>query len=184
MNIKYKIALFILTCLISFQLKAADLKAFEQDLSDSMITAKITTKYAESKLLNPLKISVSTEQGAVTLKGFVSSKKALIEALKIAKNTHGVKRIDSDELDIKQVNMALTDAYITAKVEAVILKAKILDDESIPLIGINATTDNGTVTLTGDVKREESISFIIKRASNVHGVKKIISHLKVSKVQS
>jgi hyperosmotically inducible protein len=64
-------------------------------------------------------------------------------------------------------------------VEAAILKAKVLDDESIPLVGINAKTDNGAVTLSGNVKKNTSIMAIVKRVSAVQGVKKIISTLHV-----
>jgi hyperosmotically inducible protein len=75
--------------------------------------------------------------------------------------------------------VVLTDAYITAKVETAVLKAKILDDESIPIVGINATTKNGVVTLTGVVKHNASIVAIVKRVSHIRGVKKIISKLQV-----
>jgi hyperosmotically inducible protein len=166
---------------IAFTVKAADFKSLEQDLSDSIVTTKITAQYTESKLLNPFKISVSTENGIVTLTGHVDNKKAYIKALQIAKQTKGVKDVDSDELIIKKVNTQLTDALITAKVEASVLKAKVFDDESIPLIGINASTENGTVALSGKLKSEHAISSIIKRASAVHGVKKIISHLELTK---
>lgn len=98
--------------------------------------------------------------------------------------TKGVKEVDTDELIIKQVNTAFTDAYITTKVEAAVLKAKVFDDESIPLVGINATTTNGTVTLSGHLKQEKAISAIIKRVAAVRGVKKIISNLEVDKEAS
>jgi hyperosmotically inducible protein len=75
----------------------------------------------------------------------------------------------------------LTDAYITARVEAAVLKAKVLDDESIPLVGVNAKTIHGTVTLTGGVKKSSSIIAILKRVNAIHGVKKIVSDLIVSK---
>jgi len=160
---------------------AADFKAIGKEVSDSVITAKITTAYAESKLLNPFKIFVSTDEGVVTLSGHVNDKKAYMEAIKIAKNTKGVKRIETDELIIKKVNTSFTDAYITAKVEASVLKAKVLDDESIPLVGINASTNNGIVTLTGNVPNKEAVSAIVKRASKVRGVKKVISKLQIKK---
>jgi hyperosmotically inducible protein len=76
-------------------------------------------------------------------------------------------------------SVVLSDAYITAKVETAVLKAKILDDESIPIVGINATTKNGVVTLTGVVKNTPSIVAIVKRVSHIRGVKKIISKLQV-----
>ncbi|WP_238583965.1 MULTISPECIES: BON domain-containing protein [Legionella] len=156
-------------------------KEFEQQISDSVITAKITAKFAKNSDLNPLKISVSTKDGIVTLKGNVKDKQTFVDALKLVKVTKGVKAVEADDLEIKQVNTALADTYITAKVEAAILKAKVFDDESIPLVGINASTTNGTVTLSGKVKQDRSIVSIIKRVNAIRGVKKIISKLQVSK---
>lgn len=175
---------FILASLLVFvltQVHAGDLKSIEQNISDSVITTKITAKITESKRLNPFKISISTEKGIVTLKGHVNDKKAYVEALRLVKKTAGVKGIETDGLDIKRVNTGFTDAYITTKVEATILKAKVLDDESIPLVGINAKTKNGVVTLSGEVKSKQSIAAIVKRTSALRGVKQVISHLKVAK---
>ena len=92
--------------------------------------------------------------------------------------THTIHAADLQK--IKQVNTALTDAYITAKIETSILAAKLFEDESIPLVGINASTENGIVTITGHVIKQKSIDIIIARAQQVHGVKKIISNLTVA----
>lgn len=161
---------------------AEQLQNIEQKISDSVITTKITAKYTQSKQLNPLKIHVSTTDATVYLSGFVKDKKAFVAALRIAKATHGVKAVDAEELVIKKVNTAFTDAYITAKVEAAILKAKVLADESIPLVGINATTSNGVVTLSGTVKTPKSAAAILKYVGRVKGVKKIIAHLEIAPV--
>jgi hyperosmotically inducible protein len=157
-----------------------NLKEFEQQLSDSVITTKIKAKYTKHEL-NPLKISVSTQDGIVTLSGHVKNSQNFVDALTLAKTTKGVKTVEVNNLCIKQVNTALTDAYITAKVEAAVLTAKVLDDEAIPLVGINASTVNGTVTLSGQVKQQKSVVAIIKRVNTVQGVKKIISNLQVNK---
>lgn len=159
---------------------AADLKELEQELSDSVITTKITTKFTKDKNINPLKIFVSTRDGVVTLHGHVKNKEAFVSALRLTKTTKGVISVDADELEIKQVNTSFTDAYITAKVEAAVLKAKVLDDESIPLVGINATTSNGVVTLSGELKRSESIAPLLKRAQAVKGVKEVVSKLVIT----
>lgn len=161
-----------------------NLKEFEQEVSDSVITAKITAKLAGNQNLNPLKFYVSTEHGVVTLKGYVKNRKTFVDVLTVAKTTKGVKEVETDDLIIREVNTALTDTYITAKVEAAVLKAKVFDDESIPLVGINAKTINGIVTLSGEVKKHKSIVAIIKRVNNVRGVKKIISNIQVSKERS
>ena len=173
----------ILTTLLVFsisKIQAADLKNIEQELSDSVITTKITAKYTKNNKLNPLKILVSTENGVVKLSGNVKDKQAFVEALRLANATKGVKAVDTDNLEIKAVNTSLTDAYITAKVETAVLKAKVLDDESIPLAGINAKTTNGIVTLSGIVKSNASIIAILKRVNAINGVKKIISYIQVN----
>ncbi len=177
-----KLFLGILMTVCVINLYAADegqLAVIEHDIQDAVITTKITAQHTKNKRLNPFKISVSTDDGVVTLSGYVKDKQAFVDAMRIAKTTHGVKSVEAEDLEIKKVNMALTDAYITAKVEATVLKAKVLDDESIPLVGINATTDNGSVTLTGSLKSEQSINYIIKRVSKIKGVRKVVSHLTV-----
>ena len=173
---------FIITAILMFFLNhtyAADFKALKKKISDSVITAKITAKYTQSANLNPLKISVSTNQGVVKLSGHVNDKKAFVEALRIANNTAGVQSINTSALFIKKVNTAFTDTFITARVETAVLKAKVLDEDSIPLVGINATTTNGVVTLTGKVKNTRSLTSIIKRVNAIHGVQKIITQLEV-----
>ena len=129
--------------------------------------------------MNPLKISIDTREGNVVLSGYVKDKQALIDALRIAKTTRGVKSVQAHDLDIKKVNTSFTDAIITTRVETAVLVAKVLDDESIPLVGINAKTINGVVTLSGKVKSGQSIAFIIKRVNAVRGVNKIITYLEV-----
>ncbi|WP_298623724.1 BON domain-containing protein [uncultured Legionella sp.] len=173
---------FIITALLLLfisQLQANTLKEIEQQFSDSVITTKITAQFTENTNLNPLKISISTSQGIVRLSGYVGDKQAFVDALRIAKNTHGVKSVLANHLYIKKVNTVFTDAFITAEVETAVLKAKVLDDESIPLVGINATTTNGVVTLSGNVPSIKAIASIIKRINVIHGVKKIITHLQV-----
>ena len=175
----FRLMLTIFFVLFIHSIQAADLKEMEQELSDSVITAKITAKYTKNTKLNPLKIMVSTQDGKVTLTGHVGSKVAFIEAMRLAVATKGVKVVDTENLEIKPINTAFTDAYITAKVETAVLQAKVLDDESIPLAGINAQTANGIVTLHGKVKSNASIMAILKRVAAIKGVKKITSYLQV-----
>lgn len=166
-------------CSISFA-HAADIEDLKQKWSDTVITTKIKTQFTKNKDLNPLKISVSTKNGVVKLRGHAKNRTAFVNALRIVTSTKGVRAINTTAFDIKSVNSALVDAYITTKIEAAILEAKVLDDESIPLVGINASTSNGIVTLTGMVKHKQSIVAMLKRAQHVHGVKKIRSRLTVA----
>ncbi|KTC98804.1 osmotically inducible protein Y [Legionella geestiana] len=161
-----------------------NLKEIEQDLTDSVITTKVTAKFARAKELNLLKVFVTTEDGIVHLSGNVKDRQSFVEALRLAKNTRGVVAVDTEALEIREVNTALTDAYITARVQTAVLKAKVLDDETIPLVGINATTSNGVVTLSGVVDNSRAVASILKRVHAIRGVKKIVSHLSVGKADA
>lgn len=158
-------------------------KQIEQKVSDSVITTKITAKFTENPALNPLKIRVSTKNGRVTLSGHVNNKEAFVTALRIVKNTRGVRSINVEPLTIQSINTSFMDAYLTTQVEAAVLKAKVFDNESIPLVGINAKTINGMVTLTGVVPNEQALLAIVKRVNQIRGIKKITSLLRVEPVQ-
>ncbi len=164
------------------QAQATDLKKIGENISDTVITTKIKTRIAKDKNLNPLKISVSTDHGIVMLKGYAKNKQAFVDTLRIATSTKGVQSVNTSQLEIKRVNSALADAYITTKVEAAVLESKVLDDESIPLVGINASTQNGIVTLSGLLSSNKAIDAIIKRVHKIHGVKKVISNLELKPV--
>ncbi len=176
-GIYFLLSLFMVTFIS--QVHAADIQKIEREISDSVITTKITAVFTEKENLNPLKISASTENGIVTLSGYVKDKQAFVDALRIAKSTKGVKEVHANKLDIKKVNTVFTDALITAKVETAVLTAKVLDDESIPLVGIKATTTNGVVTLSGEVRSPLSVASIIKRVNAIPAVKKIITYIKI-----
>jgi len=160
--------------------QAANIKKIEEELSDTVITTKIKTQFTKNKNVNPLKISVTTNHGVVTLRGHAKNNIAYVDALRIVTNTKGVHAINTTEFDVNIVNSAFRDTYITAKVETAILKSKVLDDESIPLVGINVATVNGIVTISGKVRNEAAIAAILKRTNRVRGVKKIISHLEIA----
>ncbi len=177
------ISSIILLISISFA-AAASFSDVKQKANDYFITSIIKGKITKNKHLNPLNISVSTNKGIVTLNGRVDDKLAFVDALRIVTSTKGVKGINATDLEIKQINSAFTDAYITTKIEAAILEAKVVDDDSIPLVGINATTNNGTVTVSGTVSSNKSVVAILKRVKNLKGVKKVISNLEVKEQES
>lgn len=160
---------------------AANFTETKQKINDYFITSIIKGKITKNKNLNPLNISVTTDNGIVHLTGRVNDKQSFVDTLRIATSTKGVKGIDASDLEIKQVNSAFTDAYITTKIEAAILEAKVVTDDTIPLVGINASTDNGVVTISGTVQSSKSIVTILNRIKNIKGVKKVISNLEIKK---
>lgn len=160
-------------------IQASDLQDLQRTWSDTVITTKIKTEFTQNPHLNPLKISVKTHNGVVILHGHAKNNAAFVAALRIVANTKGVRAINTSHFDIKSVNSNFKDAYITTKIQAAILEAKVFEDESIPLVGINATTSNGIVTLSGKVKSEHSITVLLKRIHHIQGISRIKSQLKI-----
>lgn len=69
-------------------------------ISDATITSKIKAKYFKEDALQAMDIHVTTENGKVKLSGEVFSSEDIAYAIDIAKNTDGVKLVES-KLKIK-----------------------------------------------------------------------------------
>lgn len=70
-------------------------------MSDSAITAKIKSKYVSDSEIKGRNVHVSTTNGEVTLTGEVNSNEMRDKAVSTARNTDGVKEVNS-ELKVKQ----------------------------------------------------------------------------------
>jgi hyperosmotically inducible periplasmic protein len=73
----------------------------KQTLSDQRITAEVKSRLAVDKDTKAIGINVSTAKGVVTLDGEVRSAEEEQEAIRIAQNTRGVKKV-VDSLDVAQ----------------------------------------------------------------------------------
>lgn len=62
-------------------------------IDDQWITTKIKTKLVADWEVNALKINVDTEKGVVTLSGTVGSRNEAEKAIRIARETKGVKKV-------------------------------------------------------------------------------------------
>lgn len=68
----------------------------KQTFSDSAITAKIKSKLAENQLSTFTDVSVTTNNGVVTLTGTVPSEAARKQVLEAARSADGVMRVEND----------------------------------------------------------------------------------------
>jgi hyperosmotically inducible protein len=69
----------------------------------------------------------------------------------------------------------LTDSAITID-----LKMKYLAEPGVPGVDIHVETNNGVVTLTGNVKTKAEMTKAMSIARGTHGVKRVVNHLKVA----
>jgi hyperosmotically inducible protein len=152
----------------------------KRQMADSVITAKIKTKFIFDKALKSSTIAVFTHKGVVTLKGVVNSDTQYKQAIELAQSADGVKDVETNGLSVKDSVTPLKDIAITAKINGKILKQKLFSDKEIQYSPISIETQNGVVYLKGKVKSEEVAKNILNIVKNTEGVKGFMNLLKVS----
>jgi hyperosmotically inducible protein len=170
--------------------------------TDAGITTNVKSKMAADDSVKALEINVDTKNGIVTLTGDVDSAIAKERAVQIARTTDGVREVvdnitvtesaptgglfDRDGVDRGTGNIGDNDRQdrnepitgdpgITSAV-----KAKLLADSTVSGLRIDVDTENGVVTLTGDVKSKAEADRAVMLARNTDGVTRVVNHLKVA----
>src|SRR5262249_27058030 len=129
---------------------------------------------------NALNISVTTNNGVVTLNGTATSKSELVQAVKLAESTKGVKDVNTDNFTVLNSSQPLTDSIITAKVNGKYLSHTVMKHSEFPASQISVETQNGVVYLSGTVDKQWQINEAVRIAKTVNGVSNVVSLLKVS----
>lgn len=202
--------------------------------TDAGITTNVKTKLAADDTVKAYQVDVDTRNGVVTLSGDVESAAAKEQALRIARQTDGVRdvvdqihvgeaaatagtyRDNDNDVDvdvdagvdtniddraaaaarrgaaeakeesreakakageaIDNAGAAFTDAAITSAV-----KAKLLADTTVKGLRIDVDTDNGMVTLNGNVTSRAEADRAMMLARNTEGVKGVHDNMKVAR---
>lgn len=147
------------------------------------ITTKIQAQYFINPEIKPWNIDVTTaNNGVVTLEGEVDSADDKAEAVRIARSTEGVSRVE-DRLRVSGEAAPATpdaaaverpDIWLTAKVQS-----KYFLDDEVKGRDIDVTTSNGVVTLTGRVDNEAERRQALALARNTEGVKNVVDRLEI-----
>ena len=121
-------------------------------------------------------ITVTVEQGTATLDGTVANEVEHHNALAAARSVYKVRNVvdrlrfaDDDE---QTVGEYVDDALITAAV-----KGNLISEAGIKSLFISVETNQGVVTLSGDVKKPEQIPLAEYTAKMTKGVKRVDSRL-------
>ena len=181
MKASSKCRLFLISLFIAFSssIIAAPLN---EVVSDTVITAKIKSKLAADSLTQAKNISVETNNGIVTLRGAASSEMEAAKSVEIAEGTRGVKKVETNELKVINVEQPLTDTYITAKVKGIWVKYNLTHKgPSLPINDIKVETLNGIVNLTGYAKSSWQVKKLVELAKSVDGVSKVNSQIVLKK---
>jgi len=160
--------------------------------SDSGITTAVKSKLTADVIVKGSEINVDTGKNVVTLNGTVDIPAAKERAVMIARDTKGVVQVVDDivvdrevaattgTVEEKPVDNAdsvkdmTTDAAITYAV-----KTQFLADPGVSGLKINVDTDDGVVTLRGNVKSMAEADKASAIARQSRGVKSVVNDLRV-----
>lgn len=180
---------------------AADLKAAAaragDTLADSWLTAKVQAKFFADDDIKARYIDVSSNDGVVSLKGFVESDAVRQEALTIARTTDGVRQVDDrlligrapDAPPVAGGPVATTGSPAPGTEPAVepiedsmvtsLVQAKYYTDPTIRTRDIEVQTSNGVVTLRGRVASDTERAQALLLARTTQGVARVEDGLTV-----
>jgi osmotically-inducible protein OsmY len=148
--------------------------------TDAGITGLVKTKLAADGKVSAAELNVDTTDGVVTLTGNIDSQEAKDQALKLARETSGVRevrdmiavRTSSQSAEAPNPNLTvgehIDDAGITMRV-----KSRLLDDPVVKGLKIDVDTRDGVVFLTGSVTSDAEKKQAIELARTTEGVKDV-----------
>jgi hyperosmotically inducible protein len=164
---------------------AASLAVGCAQASDATITGMIKTRLAADGRVSASEINVDTTKGIVTLTGNVDGQEARDAAIKLARDTSGVKEV-KDMISVRSgtasgqapdpsrtLGERVDDAGITLRV-----KARLLDDPLVKGLQIDVDTRDTVVFLTGTVAGEAERKQAIEIARTTEGVTNVQSNLR------
>jgi hyperosmotically inducible protein len=153
-------------------------------ISDTAITTQVKAKFATDDRLKGSDLSVTTNNGVVTLTGTTPSSTAKEAAETLASNVSGVRSVNNQlaapsaasEIGAKarhateRTTTAVEDTAVTAD-----LKTKFTADSRIHGSDISVTTKNSIVALSGTVISEAQKTHAIYVARHTKGVTQVDS---------
>ncbi len=152
----------------------------EEALKDFRIATAIKASFIKNNFRELYtKIKVEVVQGRVLYTGLIDKEEDIINAVQIAWDQEGVVEVvnelkvdkNSGKFDIVQYTR---DTMITSQI-----KSKTFLDRSIKFVNYTVITVNDVVYLFGIARSEEELQKVATIASNVNGVQKVVSHVRL-----
>jgi hyperosmotically inducible protein len=142
--------------------------------AEAAAAARIESRLQSDADLRNNQIDVRVEAGVAVLTGRVDSEGEKAKAAKLAR----VADIDivDNRLDVGSsgISGAMSDSAVTTKV-----KAQILGNTTLRQSAIAVTTNNGVVTLSGQVPSEDARKLAVDLVRNTGGVTRVEDRLEI-----
>lgn len=148
-------------------------------MPDTKITAEVIDKLTFEPGLNPHNIMVFVKDGAVTLDGAVPTYTEKHTAEQAAKCVRGVINVINELIVKLDDSHQRNDFMLTTN----IVNALVHDSSIMPTAEIEATVENGTVTLTGEVDNRHQKKRAEKCIKRLHGIINIINNIKIKPIK-
>lgn len=147
-------------------------------MNDSLITTKVKAELLGDDAVESGDISVATENGVVTLSGFVVSQENAMYAIEVTEKVEGVQSV-SDKLKVKGDDEQSLKEYADDTMITSAVKAKLLTDDKVPSLGVSVETQDGVVQLTGEVESAAQSTQAENITKGVDGVKSVKNDLTI-----
>lgn len=155
-------------------------KGISGSLSDTQIATKIGVGLYQNDPDLHAKINVNVQNGEVLLTGAVPTNEMHLDAVRIAWEVKGVKRV-IDNIAVSKgasVGVYAKDSWITTQI-----KSALLFDQDIQSVNYSIKTVSGNVYIMGVAQDEKELNSVIEHARNVDGVIKVVSYVNLKDQQ-
>ena len=160
---------------------------------DAWLHTKVNAKFMGSSTVSFREIDVDVDDGAVHLRGMVGTQAEKQEAIRLARETEGVTRVNADDLRVGMDNNRRgdnnnaqrsdrmdRDGHDTADRPDVWLhtkvNAKLVGSSNVSFRDIDVDVDNGVVMLNGTVGTQAEKQEAIRLARETEGVRSVNSN--------
>lgn len=151
-------------------------KGVSGTLSDTQISTEIKLKLYQKDPDLHARVHVTVQNGEVMLTGAVLTSQMHLDAVKIAWEPAGVKRV-IDNIGLSEglkVGMYAKDSWITSRI-----KSELLFHQDIHSLNFSIKTVSGNVYLMGVAQNQQELDAVTGIARKVNGVNKVTSYVKI-----
>jgi osmotically-inducible protein OsmY len=149
-------------------------KSIKDSFKDTKTEIKIKRQFADKQYTNLFSdIKINVNEGRVLLTGRVKEKAVAIKAIKLTWQVLGIKEVINEINVTQEESHKVRDALLATQV-----KSRLLLNKNVSAFNFNVEVNDGTVYLLGAAKDRRELRNAAKIASQVKGVKKVISHVK------
>jgi osmotically-inducible protein OsmY len=168
----------LFTAAASTTIASAKDRSFGNTIDDITISGKIKKEFI-AKGFKKLYTKIDSEvvQGRVLLTGFVETEEDVIKAVEICWSIDGVVEVINELKITESSNKFDTarfakDSWITSRITSAIFF-----DRSIKFANYTIVTQDAIVYIFGIARTEEELQKVTKIASEISGVRKVVSHV-------